>query len=118
MHKSTLLLSLFVISLAVTASVFSFRRADADDTNKGKLLRHVVLFKFKADASEVQVQEVVDAFAALPKKIKQIHDFEWGTDAHRKRARVRLLGQPMTRTIGQACTNKLRYFRGLQQGQP
>lgn len=46
----------------------------------GKALRHVVLFKFKDDVSKEQVQEVVDAFAALPKRISEIQDFEWGTD--------------------------------------
>lgn len=46
----------------------------------GKMLRHVVLFKFKEDMSKAQIKEVTDAFAALPKKIKQIQDFEWGTD--------------------------------------
>lgn len=45
-----------------------------------RLLRHVVLFKFKADVTAAQVQEVADAFAALPKKIDVIHSFEWGTD--------------------------------------
>ena len=45
-----------------------------------KLLRHMVLFKFKSDASEEKVQEVVDAFAALPEKIDTIYDFEKGTD--------------------------------------
>ena len=45
-----------------------------------KLLRHVVLFKFKAEVTPAQVQEVVDAFRALPGKIDTIHSFEWGTD--------------------------------------
>ena len=44
------------------------------------LLRHVVLFNFKPDVTKAQVQEVVDAFAALPKKIETIAAFEWGTD--------------------------------------
>lgn len=52
----------------------------ADKEQPGKVLRHVVLFKFKKDASKEQVQEVVDAFATLPGKIKEIEDFEWGTD--------------------------------------
>ncbi len=52
----------------------------AEKAKPGKILRHVVLFKFKKDASQEQVQEVVDAFAALPAKIKEIADFEWGTD--------------------------------------
>ena len=46
----------------------------------GKLLRHFVLFQFKDESSEEDIQEVVDAFAALPKKITTIKDFEMGTD--------------------------------------
>lgn len=43
-------------------------------------LRHVVLFKFKSEVTKEQVKEVEDAFAALPKKIKQIKGYEAGTD--------------------------------------
>lgn len=45
-----------------------------------KLLRHVVLFTFKPDATEAQVAEIVREFGQLPKKIKEIHDYEWGTN--------------------------------------
>jgi hypothetical protein len=45
-----------------------------------KLLRHVVLFKFKESATKSQIRNVVDAFAALPKQIDAISDFEMGTD--------------------------------------
>jgi len=45
-----------------------------------KLLRHVVLFKFKDGTAAEQIQAVVDAFAALPGKIDAIADFECGTD--------------------------------------
>jgi hypothetical protein len=45
-----------------------------------KLLRHVVLFKFKPDVTADQVKQVTDAFSALPSKIDAIHSFEWGTD--------------------------------------
>ncbi len=45
-----------------------------------RLLRHVVLFKFKAEVTSQQVDEVTRAFSALPGKIDTIHDFEWGTD--------------------------------------
>jgi lysophospholipase L1-like esterase len=48
--------------------------------HSGKLLRHVVLFKFKDDVTADQIQEVVDAFAALPGKIDTIRGFEHGTD--------------------------------------
>jgi lysophospholipase L1-like esterase len=47
---------------------------------EGKILRHVVLFKFKDDATPEQVQEVVAAFGALKVKIDTIEDYEWGTD--------------------------------------
>ena len=45
-----------------------------------KLLRHVVLFKFKKESTPEDIQKVVTAFAALPKQIDTIVDFEWGTD--------------------------------------
>ncbi|HUY92191.1 MAG TPA: Dabb family protein [Pirellulales bacterium] len=47
---------------------------------KAGLLRHIVLFKFKDEVTKEQVQEVVDAFSALPEKIDTIVDFECGTD--------------------------------------
>jgi quinol monooxygenase YgiN len=43
-------------------------------------LRHIVMFKFKADATKEQVQEIVTAFGQLPKKIDGITAYEWGTD--------------------------------------
>lgn len=57
--------------------------SSADDKpakKAGKNLRHVVLYKFKAEITEKQVQEVVDAFAALPGKVDTIIDFERGTN--------------------------------------
>jgi hypothetical protein len=46
----------------------------------GKLLRHVVLLQFKPGTSDEQIRTIVDGFAALPKKIDAIADFEYGTD--------------------------------------
>lgn len=46
----------------------------------GGQLRHVVLFKFKPDVTAEQIEEVVEAFAELPKKIDTIAGFERGTD--------------------------------------
>lgn len=43
-----------------------------------QVLRHAVFFSFNDDASEADVQEVVDAFKALPSKIDSIIDFAWG----------------------------------------
>jgi hypothetical protein len=45
-----------------------------------KMLRHVVLFKFKDTSSAQEIKVVEDAFAALTGKIKLIKDFEWGTN--------------------------------------
>jgi hypothetical protein len=46
----------------------------------GRLLRHVVLFKFKDGTGEEQVGQIERAFCALPDKVDAIYDFEWGTD--------------------------------------
>jgi len=45
-----------------------------------QLLRHIVMFSFKQGSTDEQVKAVTDAFAALPKKIKQIKTFEWGVN--------------------------------------
>ncbi len=44
------------------------------------LLRHVVMFKFKKDATPAQIDGVVKAFGELPKQIDSIHSYEWGTN--------------------------------------
>lgn len=43
-------------------------------------LRHVVLFKFKDDASGEDIQKVIDAFMGLSDKIDEIKAIEWGTN--------------------------------------
>jgi hypothetical protein len=43
-----------------------------------KVLRHIVIFKFKEEASEAEVQKISDSFNALPNHISIIKDFEWG----------------------------------------
>ena len=45
-----------------------------------KLLRHVVLFKFKDASTPADIKTVEDAFRALPSKIKEIKSLEWGTN--------------------------------------
>jgi len=47
---------------------------------EGKILRHVVLFKFKDTATPAQIRQVEDAFRALPGKISEVKTFEWGTN--------------------------------------
>lgn len=58
-------------------------QAHAEPTKAGvapQLLRHVVMFKFKKDATPAQIDEVVKAFGELPKQIDSIHSYEWGTN--------------------------------------
>jgi general stress protein 26 len=43
-----------------------------------KVLRHVVIFKFREEASEAEVQKISDSFNALPNHISVIQSFEWG----------------------------------------
>ena len=44
------------------------------------VLRHVVLFKFKDSTAAEDIKKVEDAFSALPNKIPQIIDYEWGVN--------------------------------------
>lgn len=45
-----------------------------------KMLRHVVLFKFKDSSSVENVKSVEAAFRNLQNEIPEIKDFEWGTN--------------------------------------
>lgn len=45
---------------------------------KEKLLRHVVIFKFKDESSEEDVNKLNQAFNALANAIPVVKDFEWG----------------------------------------
>ena len=44
------------------------------------MLRHIVLFKFKPEAGEARVAELVRDFVALAEKIDVIRAIEWGTN--------------------------------------
>jgi len=56
----------------------NLKNMNSDKTER--LLRHVVMFKFKDGTSAVKLAEIEKAFCALPGKIDAIHGFEWGTD--------------------------------------
>ena len=75
-----LLLSLAVV-LAGGLGMFAMRATTARAEEKPeRVLRHVVLYKFKDDLSPEQLREVIAAFSALPKKIDTIVGFERGTN--------------------------------------
>ena len=71
----------FLISISFMANAFAVSNESTNTptmTKTDSLLRHVVLFKFKEGTTKSQIQEVEDAFSALPSKIEQIKGYEWG----------------------------------------
>ncbi|MDZ7616102.1 MAG: Dabb family protein [Patescibacteria group bacterium] len=68
-----------VASVLAGSAVHAAESEDAckKDTSAGKL-RHVVVFKFKEGTAPEKEQEIANAFAALPKQIDSIIEFEWG----------------------------------------
>lgn len=70
----------FSIIAVIAAVLLMPRAAHSENETPDRVLRHVVLFKFKETSSDEEVQKVVDAFRALPDKIPQVHDFEYGTN--------------------------------------
>jgi hypothetical protein len=53
---------------------------NAQSNIPAKALRHVVMFKFSASSSPASIQKIEEAFASLPGQIKEIKNFEWGTN--------------------------------------
>lgn len=47
-------------------------------TSNPRQLRHVVCFKFKSEATETQVDALIEAFEDLQYDIPEIKAFEWG----------------------------------------
>ena len=47
---------------------------------ENKMLRHVVMFGWKAGTDSNAIQKIVQSFKALPGKINQIKGFEYGTN--------------------------------------
>jgi len=84
MKKSILLFVLsliFVINACDTTNPKDNTQNTSTSTKKEmseKLLRHVVLFNFNETATEETIHTIEKAFAELPKKISEIHSFEWG----------------------------------------
>ena len=82
--KSKLLLLLVVLGLAsISFSTLKMEKEPIQTKTVIKnatesVLRHVVLFKFKEEASAEQIKSFEEAFGALPGKIPQILDYEWG----------------------------------------
>jgi hypothetical protein len=84
MVKNLLCLAAVGIALSGCVSVHETKHMPAEGaivTEKpAQVLRHVVLLKFKEDASGQQIKAIENAFCALSGEIDAIYDFEWGTD--------------------------------------
>lgn len=67
-----------MIAISLLAAIFT--SAVFAQTAGPQILRHVVLFKFKDNATSANIKTVEDAFLLLPSKIKSIKNFEYGTN--------------------------------------
>jgi hypothetical protein len=68
------IISLIVILLFITGMMY----AQNQKSVPGRLLRHVVLFKFKDSATPDDIHKVEEAFRDLPDIIHGIKGYEWG----------------------------------------
>ncbi|HEX8279680.1 MAG TPA: Dabb family protein [Segetibacter sp.] len=69
----------FTLLLILTAFI-STLHAQSPKQMTGKLLRHVVLLKFKDGSTAAEIKKVENAFRELPSKVKAVKAFEWGTN--------------------------------------
>ncbi|MDT0608230.1 Dabb family protein [Croceitalea rosinachiae] len=85
MKKNTLFIFTVAAAICVSFAFMTFNDSNSSEASESikqqesdSLLRHVVLFKFKDETSVEKLKEIEDAFNALPSKIKEIQDYEWG----------------------------------------
>ena len=79
--KESLFLLLIVAILTGCSSGSETNETTINSTTESEMteqLRHVVLFKFTESSTPEDIQEIEEAFAALPSQIEEIRDFEWG----------------------------------------
>ncbi len=70
----------FLFAAALIASLAMLEPPATAADSPAKVLRHVVMYQFKDTATAEQVQQVVEAFNGLPKKIDAIIGYEAGTN--------------------------------------
>jgi hypothetical protein len=68
-----------LVGVVLAVGVIAAAKYDTKEKKSGKLL-HVVAFKFKESATKEQIKEVEDAFHDLKKKVKEVKDYQWGTN--------------------------------------
>lgn len=69
----------FSLLLAVSAGVAA-RASQGPSAAPARTVRHVVVFKYKPEATPAQIQQVTDAFRALSRSIPGIVQFEDGVN--------------------------------------
>lgn len=65
---------------AEVSSTLDTEEVGSPDSDNKRMLRHVVLFKFKESATPEDIAGIEAAFKDLPNKIPEIKGFEWGTN--------------------------------------
>ncbi|MFS4416739.1 Dabb family protein [Maribacter sp. 2307ULW6-5] len=78
MKNSILFLLMGCLALALPSCNNAATNKNDTAMPQDSVLRHVVLFKFKPGTSQDDLKKVTDAFGALPNKIPEIADYEWG----------------------------------------
>ncbi|MFO0949148.1 MAG: Dabb family protein [Planctomycetota bacterium] len=73
----------YALAAFTLASVWMIGTRSMADESK-KVLKHIVMYKFKDEATPAQVQEVIDTFAGLPKKVDTIIGFEHGENVSKE----------------------------------
>jgi hypothetical protein len=76
----TLIFALFFALCATSHAqiVDLYRKPPKKSIDQEAVLRHVVLFKFKAVTPADTIRKIENAFNALPEEIPEIRGFEWG----------------------------------------
>lgn len=75
--KIYLKLTLLVLIFSINSSCNQNQSKKPTDMT-AKVLKHIVLFKFKEEAKKEDVDRLNKAFNELPEKINVIKDFKWG----------------------------------------
>lgn len=70
--------------LLIALALFTVMTVHTSATAADKVLRHIVMYQFKSEVTPAQLQEVIDAFAGLPKKINTIVGFEHGPNVSKE----------------------------------
>lgn len=80
------ILKLLLISISLSLSLHADHHEGPNGHHHAKAapLRHVVMFKFKDTATKEQVVAIEKAFGELPKEIKTITGYEWGTNVSKE----------------------------------